>query len=178
MLEISLRAPHIPEEANAVLEASKKGVRWLHHLGEDNLSAKRACGLCNAMLHEAVKKMGRDVSDLPQRPPGRTSGLEAPGYGQAHSGIQNYSVPDPTSSLTMAGLYPSFADLDQLMQYDQYFPYDQNMVDGINMPSNAEMEFINDACHEDQGQQVDDLQNQPPRYNSPKFQLYLRIDQP
>ena len=159
MLEISFQAHHMPEEVDAVLQASKKGVRWLHALGEDNLSAKRAWGLCNAMLHEAVRKIGRDVSDLPQRPPERKSSLETPGYGQALPRMQNCSVPGPTSSPMMGGAYPAFANLDQLMQYDQYFPCDQNMVDGINMPSDTEMEFMSDAYHEDHGQQVDGLCN-------------------
>ena len=162
MLEISFQAHHMPEEADKVLEAAKKGVRWLHALGEDNLSAKRAWSLCNAMLHEAVRKIGRDVSDLPQRPPGPTSSLETPGYGQAHSGMTICSVSGPTSSLMKGGTYCAFAKLDQLMQYDQYFPYDQNMVDWINMPSDVEVDLTIDVYHEDQGQQVDGLRNQSP----------------
>ena len=65
----------------------------------------------------------------------------------------------------MDGPYPAFANLDQFMQYDQYFPYYQNMIDGIYMPSDAEMEFMSDAYHDDQGQQADGLRVQPQCYS-------------
>ena len=86
MLEISFRAHHMPEEADSILDASKKGIRWLHALGEDNLSARRAWGICNAMLHGAVEKIGRDAHDLPKQPPGRAPSDSTAGYGQSHSG--------------------------------------------------------------------------------------------
>lgn len=152
MLEISFRAHHMPEEAEAILDASKKGIRWLHALGEDNPSASRAWGLCNSMLHEAASKIGRDVSDLPKRQPGRTSSSSTSGYGQPHSGMQNYSIPAPMSSSMMTNGYPAFSNLDQLMQYDQYFPLDQSM-DQMQLPSDAEMEFLSNAYHEGQGHQ-------------------------
>merc|ERR1712093_75653 len=69
MLEISFRAHHMPEDADDVLDAAKKGVRWLHALGHDNVSAQRAWRLCDSMLREASMKIGRDVSDLPNYQP-------------------------------------------------------------------------------------------------------------
>jgi Fungal specific transcription factor domain len=151
LLEISFRAHHMPEEAEAILDASKKGVRWLHALGADNRSARRAWGLCNTLLHGAAGKIGRDVSDMPERAPGRAPSEDIPGYGQAHSGLQNYSVSAPRSSTMMAGSYAAVSHLDQLMRYDEYFPYDQITVDCMNMPSDAEMEFMNNVYHEGQG---------------------------
>ena len=72
MLEISFRAHHMPEEADAVLDASKKAVRWLHALGEENISARRAWSLCNRMLHQAAGKIGRQVGNMPTQAPGNS----------------------------------------------------------------------------------------------------------
>jgi hypothetical protein len=71
MLEMSFRANHMPEEAETLLQSCKKGIPWLYALAEDNASAKRAWSMCNALFKEAVKKIGRDVGDLPQNPPGK-----------------------------------------------------------------------------------------------------------
>ena len=154
MLEISFRAHHMPEEADDVLECSKKGVRWLHAMGEDNPSARRAWKLCNSMLHGAVARIGRDVNDMPTRPPGRSPSAGAGGSGQSRSGMQNYSTPPVSNSMTsMAGVpqFTRFDTLDQLMQYDQYFPFDTSgMVDGIDGMEGG-MEFMNNSYH-DNGQ--------------------------
>ena len=158
MLEVSFRAYHMPEEADALLDASKKGVRWLHALGEDNISARRAWQLCNSMLHEAVSKIGRDVADLPQRPPGRSSSGSTSGYGQAHSGMQNYTPGAPMSTSMMGQNFSAFSNLDQLMQYDQYFPMDPSM-NNMPMPSDADMEFLNHAYHDDQNHHQQDMVN-------------------
>ena len=71
MLEISFRAAHMPEQAEALLEASKKAVRWLHALGEDDVSASRAWALCNTILQDTASKIGREATDMPTDPPGR-----------------------------------------------------------------------------------------------------------
>jgi hypothetical protein len=75
MLEISLRVFHTPEEAEAIFEACKKAVRWLHALAEDNPSAKRAWAFCHTLLREAAKKIGREVDGPPQGLPGKPSPL-------------------------------------------------------------------------------------------------------
>jgi hypothetical protein len=174
MLEISFRAHHMPEEADTILEYAKKGVRWLHALGEDNISASRAWRLCNVMLHQAVAKIGREINDMPLRAPGRDPSNEISGYGQSSSGMQNYSAPQVSG--TGMGGFPAFSSMDMLMQYDEYFPVGEqgnlmgggvdgnigvdgsgNMrmgsgVDGdgggnIRMPTEAEMEFMTGAYH-------------------------------
>lgn len=152
LLEISFRAHHMPEEADSVLECSKKGVRWLHALGEDNESARRAWSLCNVMLHQAVSKIGREVSDMPLRPPGRHPRNDTPGYGQSSSGMQNYSAP------AMNQGFPAFSTLDQLMQYDQYLPTDS--FGDMRMPTEAEMEFMTNAYHDQEPNSSSDKNNQ------------------
>ncbi|RMZ85474.1 hypothetical protein DV737_g768, partial [Chaetothyriales sp. CBS 132003] len=142
MLEISFRAHHMPEEADSVLEASKKAIRWLHALGQENLSAQRAWVLCNYMLHRTVAKIGREVTDMPSQPPERPA------------------VSAPSAE-------PVYSSLDRLMQYDQCYPLDpsfsQAMTSGMaqssapaisySQPSSAEIEFLNQAYHEGEGHQ-------------------------
>ena len=174
MLEISFRAHHMPEEADAILEASKKALRWLHALGEDNLSARRAWTLCIDLLHRAVSKIGREVNDMPTKAPGRSSVASSSGdtsmagstpakpseVTQASGARMAANIYNP--AVSMPGDY-GYSNLDQLMQYDQYFPFDQSMSHSLNnsmtdgmqyaQPSGAELEFMNNAYHHDHGHQ-------------------------
>jgi hypothetical protein len=155
MLEISFRTHHMPEEADVLTQTAKKGVRWLHALGEDNRSARRAWQLCYEMLQDAVSRIGRDASDMPQRPPGRSpSSGTTTGYGQSSSGVQNYSA-GALMSTSVPQHFPAMSHLDQMMHFDQYFPMnmDQSMGDAMPMPSEAEMEFMTNAYHDGQGHQ-------------------------
>ncbi|KAJ4507579.1 hypothetical protein HRR83_004159 [Exophiala dermatitidis] len=169
MLEISFRANHMPEEADNILEASKKGVRWLHALAEDNLSAKRAWAMCFAMLRDAAQKVGRSVDDLPQMPPGKPSPPAAvtapppmPAYttaGNPFSSAGLYaSVPPQTTMYPIPELptSQSFAAYDPMMQYDQYFPgADFQMATTMPFqpaPMDSEMEFMSSAYHDDASQ--------------------------
>ena len=131
MLEISFRAIHMPEEAETILESCKKGIRWLYALGEDNASGKRAWSMCNALLKEAVKKIGRDVDDLPQNPPGKPAPPQQDSVMPDSTGVagplapNSYTTASVLTSMygTMPGLTSSqaFAAFDSTMQYEQHF---------------------------------------------------------
>ena len=58
MLEVSFQAHHMPEEADAVLEASKKGVRWLM-LWEKTTSRPSGHGVC--VMPCSTRQSGRLV---------------------------------------------------------------------------------------------------------------------
>ncbi|EXJ55022.1 uncharacterized protein A1O5_12761 [Cladophialophora psammophila CBS 110553] len=163
MLEISFRANHMPEEAEAILESCKKGIRWLHALAEDNLSARRAWAMCFALFKEAVKKIGRDVDDLPQDPPAKPSPLGQDAPMANYSTVSHHplssnlyvSAPNPPS---MYGTMPdlrsaqAFAAFDPMMRYDQYFAPDLLMNDPsmqFQQPTDAEIEFLSNAYHEE-----------------------------
>lgn len=142
MLEISFRAHHMPEQAEDVLEASKKAVRWLHALGDDNLAAARAWRLCNTLLHDAARKVGGAIDDMPDKPPraagsmseinmssGTATRQPAYGHGVGHGHGPSHNIPHSTSVPASAFTMPadvggdySFSGFDPLMQYDQYFP--------------------------------------------------------
>ena len=168
MLEISFRVNHMPEEAENILESCKKGIRWLHALAEDNLSARRAWTICNQLFKESAHKIGRDVNDLPQTAPSKHiptaqdstmpdfTGVSGPLldglYTTAPGAASTYgTMPGPLTS-------QAFAVFDPMMHYDQYFPPDMMMNDAsmqLRSPTDAEMEFMSNAYHEDQ--------NQPPQ---------------
>jgi hypothetical protein len=160
MLEMAFRVNHMPEEADSILEGCKKGIRWLHALGEDNMSASRAWSLCFPMLRETIKKIGRDVSDLPQTQPGKTSSTSTaqPNVAMAEFPTSTFaSTIYPTATLATS-MYPTipssqaFAMYDPIMQYDQYFPPEFEMNDGVQFqqPIDAEIEFMSSAYHQDQ----------------------------
>jgi len=113
MLEISFRANHMPEEVETILESCKKGIRWLYALAEDDPSSKRAWSMFNALFKEAVKKIGRDVDDLPQNPPGKPSPPQ-----------QDRAVPESTGVAGPPKSSQAFATFDPTIQYDQYFLLD------------------------------------------------------
>ncbi|OAL40037.1 hypothetical protein AYO20_00455 [Fonsecaea nubica] len=166
MLEISFRANHMPEEAEAILESCKKGIRWLHALAEDNVSARRAWTICFSLFGEAVKKIGRDVDDLPPDLPGRPSPPRHDVSMANYSAVSNplsqnmyVSAPSAPSIYNTMPELPSvqaFAAFDPMMRYDQYFPPDMLLNDPslhFPQPTDAEIEFMSNAYHEDQGQQ-------------------------
>lgn len=145
MLEISFQAHHMPEQAGDLLNSAKKAIRWLHALGEDNLAAARAWQLSHTMLREAAAKIGRNVEDIPNKPPraaesgsddvsmatGSSSTQQgAYGHGQSH----NHDLGPgflPPMSISMSGM--SMADMadismpalsgfpDPLAAYDQFY---------------------------------------------------------
>jgi len=65
MLELSFRADHMPNEADDILEAAKKGVNWLRRMSEDNVAARRAWRLCDDLLPKVAPKIGRDADNMP-----------------------------------------------------------------------------------------------------------------
>ncbi|KPI44660.1 putative transcriptional regulatory protein [Cyphellophora attinorum] len=162
MLELSFRVHHMPEEAHSILEAAKKGVRWLHALGEDNLSARRAWSMCNRMLHDAASKIGQEINDLPQNPPGHEEqlqnhdsamgGVSQPAFSGNWGGGQMFQTSGPNQ-------YPTYP-LDQLMHFDQFSGMDPNMQFNPNMNMNfgatdAELEFMSNAYHQGQDHGTD-----------------------
>lgn len=167
MLELSFRVHHMPEEAGTILEAAKKGVRWLHALGEDNLSARRAWSMCDGMLRGAANRIGQEIDDLPQIPPGHDAqhdvgmgGVSSAPFTGSFSGQQMFQTSGPQGQQ-----FPNY-DLNQLMHFDQ-FPMDPTLggfgggggMGGQGMGgfgaggpmTDAELEFMSNAYHQGQG---------------------------
>lgn len=151
MLELSFRVYHVPQEADNILEAAKKAVRWIHNMGEENASAAKAWDFCNAMLRDAAKKIGREVTDMPENPPGRQQTLQQPMLEGSQMSYQPTSQPPQAS---YSGAPPlnlqQYANFDPLMQHDQYFPQNPNVQAPFQygQPSAEEMEFMTRAYHD------------------------------
>lgn len=156
MLELSFRAHHMPEEVGTILEAAKKGVRWLHALGDENVSARRAWVLCDGMLKGAAKKVGQEVSDLPSVPPGQDTQHDAAMSGVTQPPFPGFSGSGQMFQTTGAPQFPNY-NLDQLMHFDQYSPVDPNMQFPMNFapPTDAELEFMSNAYHQGQAHDLD-----------------------
>jgi hypothetical protein len=155
MLELSFRAYHMPQEAENILEAAKKAVRWIHNMGEESASAVKAWKFCNAMLRDAAKKIGREVTDLPEQPPeqppGRHQSTSQPQLEGSHILYQQQTQPPPGHSGPSTFNPQQYSDFDPLMQHDQYFPQDQDpntrMPYHFNDPSAEELDFMNRAYY-------------------------------
>lgn len=151
MLEMAFRATHMPGEAGNLIKASKKGVRWLHRLSEENVSAERAWRFCDSMLRETMPKIGGNVDDMPTIPPERS-----------HTLYQEH----PTSTLPLSSTrgegsmaYQTIADFNAYTMFDQYMPYHQpsagemhvTQEQGWPTTTSASFPFMNNA-YRDPGQ--------------------------
>ena len=176
MLEMSFRSHHMPTEADNIFEAAKKAVRWMHQLGSESFSARRAWLLCNSMLRESAAKIGREVHDLPTNAPEGRGNI---GSQERHSSDTSmtamidgdFNQPTLPTFYTSqgAGMPPNlhpFGPYDPMMQYDQYFPsMHGRQQDGVD----ADMEFLSAGAYQDDNQenQVDGVHtgNARQRYN-------------
>lgn len=152
MLEMSFRAAHMPGEAGNLIKASKKGVRWLHQMSEDSISARRAWQFCDSVLRETMPKIGGNVDDMPTKPPGQVNPL----YDEHATG----TLPLSSAAVTPNTLaFQTMPDFNAYTMFDQYMPYQLNTStamqgtqdQGWPASTSAEFEFMNNAYHE-QGQ--------------------------
>lgn len=156
MLEISFRAYHMPQEAENILDAAKKAVKWIHNMGEENPSAAKAWTFCNVMLRDAAKKIGHDVNDLPESVPGRRQSISSRAR-SAGSHISYQQQPQQQQSMysgTPSYTSQQWSGIDPLMQHDQYFPQEPNLHNlQYGQPTAVEMEFMSHAYHDGQDHQ-------------------------
>ncbi len=143
MLEMSFRSSHMPEEAGNLLKATKKAVRWMHQMAEDSVSARRAWQFCDAQIRETAPKVGGDCTGIPTQAPDRTNSYQDE---QKTSGMSSSVAQQQTFLHNMPDFnYPMFGQFGQFGQSSQDM-YGQ----GYQQPTSAELEFMNNAYH-DQG---------------------------
>jgi hypothetical protein len=152
MLELSFRADHMPEEAESLFEGAKKAVRWLHKLGEENYSARRAWAISNQSLRDTAPKIGRVVEHLPENPPGP---LSPPSYPAPAASFPNYSLPPIEANLMPTDLQSgaNFTVQQQdLTDIGAFAAYDESASHSGSDPpfffaTAAEMAFMSDTFH-------------------------------
>ena len=158
MLELSFRAHHMPEQAENILEASKKAVRWLHQMGQESESAQRAWQLCNSLLRDVAPKIGRDVNDLPSQPRRNSTQLARSRFKNSTAmngnGIEMMASFRPHFQAAFNPFLPSNPPFLPFTGYDQFYPYDHTMTEPAtdHFPVVAEVEFMSHANHDERGQ--------------------------
>jgi len=64
MVEMSMRAEHNPQQAEELLNDSKKVVRWLRAMSKDNIAAERSWAVLTKLLFISAPKIGGDITDV------------------------------------------------------------------------------------------------------------------
>lgn len=75
MLELAYRAEHLPSEAEAILEDSKKAVLWLRAMCDQSIAARKGWEIFDSLRQTAAPKVGGESWSLPRSapvPPGWT----------------------------------------------------------------------------------------------------------
>ena len=68
LLELALRAEHMPSEAGDMLEEAKQAVNWLHGMAAYNAAARRSWVTLSRLLQKAAQKVGGDASEVVTAP--------------------------------------------------------------------------------------------------------------
>lgn len=114
LLELALRAEHMPSDAGEILAEAKASVNWLHDMGKSSPEARRSCSSMRQLLRIAAQRVGGDTSDM------MTSSEEEvapahPGRQQpwmADDGDADQSAPPPR------GLYDKVTPREQRQDYE------------------------------------------------------------
>ena len=131
MLELSFRADHMPNEAEEILEAAKKVVIWLRSMSEENMAARRAWGMCDAMLRKVAPKIGRTVDDIPMA----HSPVEEPyGAPSFRSSASELAFPAMSSQPGQQAFYQEGQLEDHAFRPHTYTSYDEFVSSSTNAP--------------------------------------------
>ncbi|KKY21344.1 putative c6 transcription factor [Phaeomoniella chlamydospora] len=145
MLELSFRADHMPEQAESVLIASKKGVRWLYQMSENSIAAGRAWKLCDTLLRDAAPKVGGSVDDMP------TERTAAPTAFDMDPSLQLNPAVDLSFAPSTMSRFPAMQgqlNVPLFTGFDQYMPSQTGLTQpGDYYPITAEMDFLTDEFH-------------------------------
>lgn len=156
MLELSFRAHHMPEEAESILEASKKGVRWLHSMAAENLAAERAWSFCHTLIRDAANKVGRDASDLPFVSPLHAQDPSLSAIEKPQQLSAQWNPVDVSTMQSFAGEHgdfqtqpTDFLNASMFTSYDEYIPQAATTSEIMHslFPTVSEMDLINQDGH-------------------------------
>lgn len=115
MLELSFRADHMPNEVEEVFKSAKKALAWLRDMSKNNEAARRASVMCNQLLREVARKVGKS--------PQEASTSEPEGEIQSVDQMQNSQDPDHVQQSSE--------------ESDGYVP----LTDGLNPEQRTQLSF-------------------------------------
>lgn len=109
LLELSFGSIHMPQEEKNILEAAKKGIRWLHAMSESSLASRRAWEICDGNFRRIAVGLKFDVSDIPTADYQSDSndGTQQSQLQQPQSQTPQHNANPPIA--TMATQFPSLA---------------------------------------------------------------------
>lgn len=157
MIELSLRADHMPNEAEEILEAAKKAMRWLRAMSEESVAARRAWKLCDGMLRKVAPKIGRTVDDIPTAfneldRQGRAAFDFEPDHGLAFPRLATQGGHDlfhTDSQLEEHTLHPqAYTSYDEFMASSMCAPEDSSAPFGTMFPWAAQMNALGSRAFE------------------------------
>ncbi len=170
MLELAIRADHMPFEAEEIVNCAKKVVRWLNKMSEESLAAHRAWTICHEMLHRVAAKVGRDAQDLSTKTNRSRAAIEGERFiasppscvpDQAPNGNSLYdnhqSIRPFPDQATYGGeqaehlsvFYPSIYTF-----HDEFMPYDQSTTSlhessvSSMFPSSGQMDTLGEGAYD------------------------------
>jgi hypothetical protein len=85
------------EDAIAVSNTTKKAIRWLHYMSEENLASHRAWTLCDRFIRSIAPNIGLDISDLPSIPCYRAQPPPQPSWTTGMSSNINITTTNTTN---------------------------------------------------------------------------------
>ncbi|KAL5002300.1 fungal-specific transcription factor domain-containing protein [Aspergillus recurvatus] len=132
LLEVSFGSMHMPAEEKNILEAAKKGIRWLYAMSEFSLASRRAWELCDGNLRQLAAADGStiDMSDMPAA----DYQFDTNGAQQNHSQHPHANPHPPiTTTVTTVTQFPTLASAPTF----HMSPLDNNHQQGQNpLPQN------------------------------------------
>ncbi|KAK6330984.1 hypothetical protein TWF718_003178 [Orbilia javanica] len=66
MMEMTLQAEHIPERKELLMASGKKVLRWLNHMGQTDLAARRSCTMLTDLMKSAAPRIGHTYNPPPE----------------------------------------------------------------------------------------------------------------
>ena len=133
MLELSIRADHMPSEAGDTFSSAKKALQWLQSMSHQDIAAYRAATLCFDLLRTTAQRVGIDADDVPVLFH-QNDGLHLP------DGMQDMQFPHDLQSTCSQSQQPMLAphnytssapcEPQLFATYDQFLNYD-------NLPTTA-----------------------------------------
>lgn len=121
LLELALRAEHMPAEAENILADAKKAVNWLRGVAVSDTAARRSWATLSRLLHLAAQRVGGDASEVVAVPFSQLGETQPIGMTVQQQPSATSDQFDPNVWQPMDNYYASHFPGEQgSSEYDQY----------------------------------------------------------